>query len=51
MKMHHIGFVCRENDINKFFFFSKENLFILTKFKNKIIIGLNNRDSLWYEFA
>ena len=24
MKIHHIGFVCRENDINKFFFSPKK---------------------------
>ena len=33
------------------FFFSKEKFIYIDKVqKNKIIIGLNNRDSLWYEF-
>ena len=51
MKIHHIGFVCRENDINKFFFSPKKKFIYVDKVQNnKIIIGLNHRDSLWYEF-
>ena len=51
MKLHHIGFVCAEKDINKFFFSPKKKFIYFDKVqKNKIIIGLSNHDNLWYEF-
>ncbi|MDC1162745.1 VOC family protein [Candidatus Pelagibacter sp.] len=51
MKLHHIGFVCHESDIDKFCFSPKKKFTYKDKVqKNKIIIGLSNLDNLWYEF-
>ena len=51
MRLHHIGIVCLEKDINNFFFSPKKKYIYNDKVqKNKIIIGLNNHDNLWYEF-
>ena len=51
MKLHHIGIVCLESDINKFFFSPKKKHIYYDKIqKNKIFIGLNKHNKLWYEF-
>jgi len=51
MKLHHIGIVCLEKDIKKFFFSPKKKYIYNDRVqKNKIIIGLSNHDNLWYEF-
>jgi hypothetical protein len=51
MKLHHIGIVCSESDINKFIFSTKRKHIYYDKIqKNKIFIGFNNHNNLWYEF-
>ena len=51
MKLHHIGFVCYEKDLNNFFFSPKKRFTYFDKIqKNKIIIGKNKLDKIWYEF-
>ena len=52
MKLHHIGIVCNESDINKFFFKPKKKFIYNDKFqKNKLIIEYNNQNNLWMEFV
>lgn len=52
MKLHHIGIVCNESDINKFFFKPKKKFIYNDKLqKNKLIIEYNNQNNLWMEFV
>ena len=52
MKLHHIGIVCNESDINKFFFRPKKKFIYNDKIqKNKLIIEHNPFNDLWIEFV
>ncbi len=52
MKLHHIGIVCNESDINKFFFRPKKKYIYHDNFqKNKLIIERNDLNNLWMEFV
>lgn len=52
MKLHHIGIVCNESDIDKFFFKPKKKFIYHDKFQhNKLIIERNDFNNLWMEFV
>ena len=52
MKLHHIGIVCNETDINKFFFKPKKKFIYNDKVQNnKLIIEHNIHNNLWMEFV
>lgn len=52
MKLHHIGIVCNETDINKFFFKpKKKNIYYDKVQQNKLIIEYNIFNNLWMEFV
>ena len=52
MKLHHIGIVCNETDIRKFFFRPKKKFIYIDKLQNnKLIIERNNHNNLWMEFV
>ncbi len=52
MKLHHIGIVCKENQINKFYFKPKKKFTYYDKVQNnKLIIGFNKFNNLWMEFV
>lgn len=52
MKLHHIGIVCNESDMNKFFFRPKKKFIYHDKLQqNKIIIEENIFNNLWMEFV
>ena len=52
MKLHHIGIVCNENDMNKFFFKPKKKFIYNDKIQNnKLIIEHNIHNNLWMEFV
>ena len=51
MKIHHIGIVCKEKDINKFFFSPKKKFIYYDKNQNnKLVIEKNPHNDLWMEF-
>ncbi len=52
MKLHHIGIVCNETDMNKFFFKPKKKFIYNDKIQNnKLIIEHNIHNNLWMEFV
>ena len=52
MKLHHIGIVCAESDISKFFFRPRKKFIYHDKVqKNKLIIEHNPFNNLWIEFV
>jgi hypothetical protein len=52
VKLHHIGIVCNESDINKFFFKPKKKFIYNDKIQNnKLIIEHNTHNNLWMEFV
>ena len=52
MKLHHIGIVCSEKDINKFFFKPKKKYIYHDKIQNnKLVIEYNKSNKLWMEFV
>jgi hypothetical protein len=52
VKLHHIGIVCNETDIRKFFFRPKKKFIYIDKLQNnKLIIERNNHNNLWMEFV
>lgn len=52
MKLHHIGIVCSEKDIEKFFFKPKKKNIYHDKIQNnKLIIEYNKSNKLWMEFV
>jgi len=52
VKLHHIGIVCDESDINKFFFRPKKKFIYDDNVqKNKLIIEFNPFNNLWVEFV
>lgn len=52
MKLHHIGIVCAESDISKFFFRPRKKFIYHDKVqKNKLIIEHNPLNNLWIEFV
>lgn len=52
MKLHHIGIVCSESDIKKFFFRPKKKFVYNDNVqKNKLIIEHNPFNNLWIEFV
>ena len=51
MKLHHIGIVCQEKEINEFYFKPKKKfIYKDRKQNNKIILEYNNLNKLWMEF-
>lgn len=51
-KLHHIGIVCAEKDINKFVFKPKKRRVYNDKNQNnKLIIEYNENNNLWMEFV
>tara|TARA_E500000178_G_C16896429_1_gene696005 strand:- start:424 stop:825 length:402 start_codon:yes stop_codon:yes gene_type:complete len=52
VKLHHIGIVCNETDMNKFFFKPKKKFIYNDKIQNnKLIIEHNIHNNLWMEFV
>ena len=52
MKLHHIGIVCDESDVKKFFFKPKKKFVYHDNFQhNKLIIERNEINNLWIEFV
>ena len=52
MKLHHIGIVCKENQIDKFYFKPKKKFTYYDKVQNnKLIIEFNKDNNLWMEFV
>ena len=52
MKLHHIGIVCEESDVEKFFFKPKKKFVYHDNFQhNKLIIERNEINNLWIEFV
>ncbi len=52
MKIHHIGIVCKESDIKKFFFKPKKKyVYHDHKQNNKLILEYNAHNDLWIEFV
>lgn len=52
MKLHHIGIVCDEMDINKFIFRpKKKNIYFDNVQNNKLVIEYNPYNKLWMEFV
>ena len=52
MKLHHIGIVCNESDIKKFYFKpQKKNVYNDDFQNNKLIIERDHLNSLWMEFV
>ena len=51
MKVHHIGIVCEEENIKNYFFIPKKKYTYIDKFQNnKLIIGFNKPNNIWFEF-
>ena len=52
MKLHHIGIVCDESDINKFIFRpKKKNIYFDNVQNNKLVTEYNPYNKLWMEFV
>ena len=52
MKIHHIGIVCKENEIGRFFFnLKKKFVYKDLNQKNKLIIAYNPQNEVWMEFV
>ena len=50
MKIHHIGIVCKNENINNYFFNPKKKFTYIDKNQNiKLIIGQNKLNDLWIE--
>jgi len=51
VKVHHIGIVCEEENIKNYFFIPKKKYTYIDKFQNnKLIIGFNKPNNIWFEF-
>ncbi len=51
MKIHHIGIVCDKENMKNFFFIPKKKFIYTDRHQNnKLVIGKNKFNNLWFEF-